>query len=174
MPAERRSLSKPCPRVRPWDCLPSFTLLQQAEDDHAYIGSQALHLPALQVVGIHSFSRHLSSWHQAPESFVGPCHRYSKALWFRQCKDSRWERTQRLLHLFSLLSCTWTHFRCHELYHQNRYVYMQNWVGFLLIRDRRVVNRMCDGGIDAGPTTLPWWIRYRPIGWDHQGSGYPD
>lgn len=65
--AERRSVSEPGARVCARDRVPGITVFQQDEDHHADDRGQALHLPALPIPSIHTFSGHLPSRHQAPE-----------------------------------------------------------------------------------------------------------
>lgn len=44
----------------------------------------------------------------------------------------------------------------------------------MLTRYRCVVYWVCYGGVDAGPATFPWRIRYRSACGDHQSSWYSD
>lgn len=82
-PTEGRGLPESCARIRPGDGLPRFALLQQDEDGHAHSRGQALHLPAVPFSRLHSFARHLSQRHQAPEPAFRPGFRHPEAVRFR-------------------------------------------------------------------------------------------
>ena len=77
---ERRSIPQSCTRIRPRDRISSFSSLCEVEAAYADVADQTIHVPTIAIIGLYSFSRHMPSRYQAPESVTQPSNWGAEAL----------------------------------------------------------------------------------------------